>query len=75
LIIAFLSTRKFPSEGIFVHPKNPTDKQEGFFDETVIRVEDPAAIKDISQEVESLFNSKELKSKDIQEWGREIYGE
>ena len=41
--------------------------------ETVIRVEDFKAIDDVSKEIENLFNSTELKSKSIQEWGEEIY--
>jgi len=41
--------------------------------ETIVKVEDEIAINKILNEVESLFNSNELKSKDIQEWGKEIY--
>jgi len=41
--------------------------------ETVIKVEDDRAIEDINREIENLFNSTELKSKDIQEWGKEVY--
>ena len=41
--------------------------------ETIVKVEDETAIKDISKEVERLFNSSDLKDKDIQEWGKEIY--
>ena len=41
--------------------------------ETIIKVEDLQAIKDINEEVEALFNSKELTSKDINQWGREVY--
>jgi len=41
--------------------------------ETIIKVEDPKAIQDISKEVERLFYSTELEAKDIQEWGKEIY--
>jgi phosphatidylserine/phosphatidylglycerophosphate/cardiolipin synthase-like enzyme len=42
--------------------------------ETTIKVEDQKAIEDISHEIENLFNSTALKAKDIQEWGRMIYG-
>lgn len=41
--------------------------------ETVIKVEDDKAIEDINREIENLFNSTDLKAKDIQEWGKEIY--
>jgi len=57
----FLGSANFTYSGFKVHY------------ETVIEVEDPKAIKDISQEVENLFNSTELKAKDINKWGKEIY--
>lgn len=41
--------------------------------ETVIKVEDFNAIKDVSNEIENIFNSTELKAKSIDELGREIY--
>lgn len=41
--------------------------------ETVIKVEDEKAIKDINNEIEELYNYKELSNKDIQEWGRSLY--
>lgn len=36
--------------------------------ETTIKVSDPSAIQDISTEIDSLYNSTELKSKPIKEW-------
>jgi phosphatidylserine/phosphatidylglycerophosphate/cardiolipin synthase-like enzyme len=41
--------------------------------ETIIKVEDPKAISDITEEIERLFNSTELNAIDIKEWGRIIY--
>ncbi len=41
--------------------------------ETVIKVEDQKAIKDIIKEVEELYNSKELASISINELGKEAY--
>ena len=41
--------------------------------ETIIKVEDEKAIEDISNEIENIFNSTELKAKSINEWGKEIY--
>lgn len=38
--------------------------------ETVIQVEDPQAIRAISEEVENLYNSDELRAKPVEEWGR-----
>jgi len=42
--------------------------------ETLIEIGDQKAVNDISQEVEDLYNSTELSSKSIDDWGREIYG-
>ena len=41
--------------------------------ETVIKVEDVKAIKEIDKEIENIFNSTELKAKSIEDWGKEIY--
>jgi len=41
--------------------------------ETLIKIENQKAVSDISQEVENLYNSTELSSKSIDEWGKEIY--
>ena len=38
--------------------------------ETAIKVKDLKAVKDISKEVEALYNSKELRSKPVEEWMR-----
>jgi len=59
--ICFLGSANFTYSGFKTHY------------ETIVKVEDEKAIKDISEEVERLFNSSDLKDKDIQEWGREIY--
>ena len=59
--IAFLGSANFTYSGFKTHY------------ETVIKIKDQNAIKDISLEVENLFNSKELAYKSIDEWGREIY--
>jgi phosphatidylserine/phosphatidylglycerophosphate/cardiolipin synthase-like enzyme len=42
--------------------------------ETATKVNDPMAIREISKEVDRLYNSSEL-SKSIEEWGRELYDE
>jgi len=42
--------------------------------ETVIKINDTQAIKDIDDEVEALFKSTELKARDIQEWGGRFMG-
>jgi len=36
--------------------------------ETTIRIDDPRAIYDISEEVEKLYNSNELRAKSVEEW-------
>lgn len=41
--------------------------------ETIVKIEDEKAIKDIDKEVEKLFYSTELKAKSVEEWGREVY--
>jgi phosphatidylserine/phosphatidylglycerophosphate/cardiolipin synthase-like enzyme len=61
--ICFLGSANFTWSGFKTHY------------ETIIKVEDIRAIRDIIEEVEKLFESKELRSKDIDEWGRKIYGE
>jgi len=43
--------------------------------ETAVRVTDKKAVKDLSEEVDRLFNTKEGYFKDIQEWGKELYTE
>lgn len=43
--------------------------------ETITRVTSPKAVEDISKEIDRLFMDKEIYSKDIDEWGREIYPE
>jgi len=58
---AFLGSANFTYSGFKTHY------------ETVIKVEDKKAIKDISREIENLFNSKELRAKSIEELGKEIY--
>ena len=58
---AFLGSANFTYSGFKTHY------------ETVIKVEDEKAIKDISKEIENLFNFKELKAKLIEELGKEIY--
>lgn len=49
----------------------------GFVDsyETITRIKDPNAIEKISKEVDDLFNDKRNFSKDLTEWGRELYDE
>lgn len=59
---AYLGSANFTYSGFKIHY------------ETVIKIKDPKAISDISQEVENLFISTELKAKSIDDWGREIYG-
>src|SRR3989344_456856 len=59
--IAYLGSANFTYSGFTTHY------------ETVIKIEDKKAIKDISGEVESLFNSTELKAKSIDKWGKAIY--
>jgi len=60
--IAFLGSANFTYSGFTTHY------------ETLIKIEDLKAIKDISKEVESLYSSTELLSRSIEEWGKEIYG-
>lgn len=59
--IAFLGSANFTYSGFTTHY------------ETVIKIEDLKTIKDISKEVENLYNSTELSSKSIDDWGKEIY--
>ena len=59
---AYLGSANFTYSGFKIHY------------ETVIKIKDPKAISDISQEVEDLFISTDLKAKSIDYWGREIYG-
>ena len=59
--ILFLGSANFTYSGFKTHY------------ETIVKVEDEIAINKISDEVGSLFNSGFLKSKDIQEWGKERY--
>jgi len=59
--VAFLGSANFTYSGFNTHY------------ESLVRIEDAKAISSISQEVENLYNSTELKSKDINDWGREIY--
>jgi len=59
--IAFLGSANFTYSGFRTHY------------ETIIQVKDKKAIKNISKEIEDLFNSTELKSKSIKKWGKEIY--
>ncbi|MDP3026668.1 MAG: phospholipase D-like domain-containing protein [Nanoarchaeota archaeon] len=58
---AFLGSANFTYSGFNTHY------------ETLIKIEDQRAVNDISQEVENLYNSTELSSKSIDEWGKEIY--
>jgi phosphatidylserine/phosphatidylglycerophosphate/cardiolipin synthase-like enzyme len=59
--IAFLGSANFTYSGFNTHY------------ETIIKIEDKNAISIISQEIESLYNSTELKSKTIRELGEKIY--
>lgn len=59
--IAFLGSANFTYSGFKTHY------------ETVIKILDLNAIKDISDEIENLYNSTELKSKSIEELGKRIY--
>jgi len=59
--ILFLGSANFTYSGFKTHY------------ETIIQVKDKKSIKDISEEVESLFNSKDLKAKSIKQWGKQIY--
>ena len=59
--ILFLGSANFTYSGFKIHY------------ETIIQVKDKKSIKDISEEVENLFNSKDLKAKSIEQWGKEIY--
>ena len=59
--ILFLGSANFTYSGFETHY------------ETIIQVKDKKSIKDISKEVENLFNSRDLKSKSIKQWGKEIY--
>ena len=61
--ICFLGSANFTYSGFKTHY------------ETVIKVEDINSIQDINEEIENLFESKELNARDIQKWGREIYEE
>ena len=54
--IAFLGSVNFTYSGFKTHY------------ETMIKVEDSKAVKDISQEVERLYNSKDLREKRVEEW-------
>ncbi|MEK6848871.1 MAG: phospholipase D family protein [Nanoarchaeota archaeon] len=56
--IAFLGSVNFTYSGFKTHY------------ETAIKVEDWNAVKDISKEVESLYLSKDLKAKSVEEWGK-----
>jgi len=49
----------------------------GFVDsyETMTRIKDPNAVTKISKEVDDLFNDKRIFSKDLAEWGQELYDE
>ena len=55
--IAFLGSANFTYSGFKKHY------------ETVIRVEDRRAVADISEEIEKLYHSKELREKSVEEWG------
>jgi len=57
----FLGSANFTYSGFKIHY------------ETIIQVKDKKSIKDISEEVENLFNSRDLKAKSIKQWGKEIY--
>ena len=59
---AFLGSANFTYSGFNTHY------------ETLIEISDQKAVSDITQEVEQLYNSTELSSKSIDDWGREIYG-
>jgi phosphatidylserine/phosphatidylglycerophosphate/cardiolipin synthase-like enzyme len=59
--VAFLGSANFTYSGFNTHY------------ETVIKIEDINAIKSISNEIENLYNSKDLKSKSIEELGKQIY--
>ncbi|MDP4039150.1 MAG: phospholipase D-like domain-containing protein [Candidatus Pacearchaeota archaeon] len=54
--IAFLGSINFTYSGFKTHY------------ETMIKVEDKNAVRDISQEVENLYFSKDLKAKSVEEW-------
>ncbi|MBW6442296.1 phospholipase D family protein [Patescibacteria group bacterium] len=54
---------------------NYTHKAFRYNYETAIKVTSSRAVNDISNEVERLFEDKELYEKDIDEWGRELYPE
>ncbi|MBI2630530.1 phospholipase D family protein [Candidatus Pacearchaeota archaeon] len=54
--ICFLGSANFTYSGFETHY------------ETVIKVEDINAIRDISQEIENLYNSHELKAKPVKDW-------
>ena len=54
--IAFVGSVNFTYSGFKTHY------------ETTIKVNDKKAVSDISQEVEDLYNSKDLKVKEIAEW-------
>src|SRR3989344_6755560 len=57
--VAFLGSVNFTYSGFKTHY------------ETTIKVEDKIAVKDISQEVEKLYNSQDLRTKSVEEWGGE----
>ncbi len=54
--VAFLGSVNFTYSGFKTHY------------ETTIKVQDARAVKDISEEVEMLYNSKELKAKSVEAW-------
>ena len=55
--IAFLGSANFTYSGFKTHY------------ETTIKVEDKTAVSDISQEVEKLYSSSDLRAKPVEEWG------
>ncbi len=59
--ICFLGSANFTWSGFRTHY------------ETVIKIKDQEAIRDISQEVHELFHSKYLSSLSLDDWGRRVY--
>jgi len=57
----------------YVGSVNYTNKAFKYNYETITKVSSVNAVKDISQEVNRLFLDKDVNSKDIQGWGKELY--
>lgn len=61
--IAYVGSLNFTSYGLFSNY------------EVRIKVNDPTAVREISKEVDELFNDDSIEEKDITDWGKTIYNE